>query len=154
MPEFSTKYFDRIRYEEQSVICFPSGLPGFDRERKFLLIEQPINKPLVFLQSLSRGEICFPTLPVLAIDPDFRLRVSPEDLRTLGLPENQKPRIGQDLVCLAIISLGENRPPTANLLSPVIINLKTNTAVQTIPLDSSYSHQHPLVAPSEALVCS
>ena len=154
MPEFRTKYFDTVRFEEQSVIRFPAGLPGFEQERRFLLIEQPINKPIVFIQSLSRPELCFLSLPVLMAQPGYRLHVAPEDLRALGLPESRQPAVGQDILALAIISLAENRPPTANLLSPIVISLKNRTAVQAIQVDSGYTHQHPLVERTEELVCS
>ncbi|MBM3773623.1 MAG: flagellar assembly protein FliW [Acidobacteria bacterium] len=153
MPEFRTKYFNVVGYDEDSVLTFPAGLPGFDQERRFLPIEQPINKPLVFLQSLSHRELCFLALPVLTVDAAYRLNISPEDLRILGLPDDRQPVIGQQVACLAIVSLPENQSPTANLLSPVVIHLANRRAVQAIQVDSSYSHRHPLLSVAEA-VCS
>ena len=44
-------------------------------------------------------------------------------------------------------------PPTANLLSPVVIHWRTRLAVQAIQADSPYSHQHPLLAPAPVAPC-
>ena len=46
---------------------FPEGLPGFERERRFLPLEMPDQHPLVFLQSAATPALCFVTLPVLAV---------------------------------------------------------------------------------------
>jgi flagellar assembly factor FliW len=52
MPSVDTKYFGSLEYREESVYEFPHGLPAFENETMFVLIEQPENRPLVFLQSL------------------------------------------------------------------------------------------------------
>jgi flagellar assembly factor FliW len=144
MPGVQTEHFGWMDYEENSVVEFPSGLPGFEDERRFVAIEQPDAKPLVFLQSLSRPSLCFLTLPVLVVDPQYELAMTGEDLRALELPEDRRPQIGAEVLCLAILSLTENQPPTANLLAPVVVNLRTRRALQAVRPDSTYSHQHPL----------
>ena len=151
MPFSHTRYFGTIAYADESVIRFPQGLPGFAEETRFLLIDQPINEPLLFLQSLSRPDLCFPALPVLSIRPDYRLSVAAEDLAILGLPEDRQPKIGTEVMCLAIVSLAEDRPPTVNLLAPVLIQLRDRTAVQAIQADSGYSHEQAMAG--EAAAC-
>ena len=157
MPQADTQQFGPIEYAIEDVIYFPLGLPGFEQERSFLLIT-PLNaKPLVFLQSLGRSELCFVTLPLEVVDPNYQLSVSAEDWQVLGLAGQNPWAVGQELDrldgsrmrCLAIISLTESRP-TANLLAPLVINLMQKQGVQAIRLDNLYSHQHPV----EALVCS
>lgn len=138
----------------ETVIEFPAGLPGFEQETRFLALEQPGTKPLVFLQSLSQPELCFITLPVGAVDPDYRLEVSPEDLRLLELPENRQPQIGTEVLCLVIVSVAEARRPTANLLAPLVVNLRTRRAVQAIAPDTGYSHQYPLSGANQEDPCS
>jgi flagellar assembly factor FliW len=145
MPLIQTKYFGCVEYPEESVIEFPSGLPGFENERRFVILEQPENKPLVFLQSLSLSSLCFLALPVLTVDPGYQTAISPEDLAALELPKDRQPLIGRDVLCLALVSLAEGRPPTANLLAPLVVHLKTRRGLQAIQSESGYSHQHPLL---------
>jgi flagellar assembly factor FliW len=96
--------------------------------------------------------LCFITLPILAVDPQYRLRVSSEDLARLDLPPERQPQLGRDVLCLAILSLQESGP-TANLLAPVVVNVLNLKAMQIIVPESDYSHQHEL-SPQETAVCS
>ena len=146
MPDFETSSLGRIFYEPEWAIEFPSGLPGFEDRRRFAAITLDESAPLVFLQSLEDPALCFITLPVLAVDPLYRLEVSGEDLGHLGLPPAKQPRIGTDVLCLTVVSIRESGP-TANLLAPVVVHLGSHQAVQAVATDSGYSHQHPLFPP-------
>ena len=153
--QFHTRHFGTLEYDPSAVVLFPAGLPGFEDEREFVALEQPVNKPIVFLQSLKRPELCFITLPVQVIEPSYRLSIAPEDLRLLGLPEDRQPEVGKEVLCLAIVAVAEGEPPTANLLAPVVINLSNRRAAQAILSESGYSHRHPLLGEEqEATVCS
>ncbi len=146
---FETRHFGTIEYERDAICEFPAGLPGFEQEREFLALELPHTRPIVFLQSLRRAELCFITLPVQSIEPGYRLQMAPEDLRLLGLPEDRQPELGSEVLCLAIVAVAEGQAPTANLLAPVVINLANRRAVQAIQSDSGYSYRHPLPVPGE-----
>ena len=76
MPDCLTKYFSKMDYTEDSVIRLPNGLPGFEHESEFVLIDQPQNRPLVFVQSLRTPDLCFVALPVLSVDSAYGLSVS------------------------------------------------------------------------------
>lgn len=147
--QFQTRHFGTIEFDRDAVCQFPAGLPGFEDEHEFVAIEQPHTRPIVFLQSLRRPDLCFITLPVQTIQSDYRLGISPEDLRLLELPEDRQPEMGKQVLCLAIVAVAEGQPPTANLLAPVVINLENRRAVQAILSDSGYSHRHPLLADRE-----
>ena len=120
-----TRYFGPVDYDEQSVMLFPDGIPAFEQEQRFLALRQPINEPLVFLQSLANPSLCFATLPALSACPGYQLSMASEDLDALGLERGRQPAIGRDVLCLAILSLEENAPPTVNLLAPIVVNLHT-----------------------------
>lgn len=152
MKTFETQNFGLVSYQPDSVLEFPTGLPGFEEQRQFLALNYDDTKPLVFLQSLGDAGLCFITMPVRCVDPQYRLQMSEEDLRQLGFAPEYHPAIGTDVVCLTVISLQESGP-TANLLAPIVVNASTMKAVQAIAPDSDYSHQHALVAP-ETAVCS
>jgi len=126
------------------VFQFPYGLPGFDNEKQFVLIEFAQHAPLVFLQSLSRKDMCFLALPVQVVDREYRLGVTPDDLHALALEPARQPDVGTEVLVLALLSLHDKFSATANLMAPIIINLRTRQALQAIRQDSSYSHQHPI----------
>jgi flagellar assembly factor FliW len=152
MPTVETTNFGRIPYEPDAVLQFPSGLPGFENRRLFVAVRFPQCEPLVFLQSLEDPGLCFVTLPVRVVDPRYRLKLSAEDLALVGLPAGRRPRMGEEVLCLAVVSLRESGP-TANLLAPIVVNLANRNAVQAVATDSDYSYRQALVA-EEAAVCS
>ncbi|MGA2591524.1 MAG: flagellar assembly protein FliW [Bryobacteraceae bacterium] len=147
-----TRYFGPVEYAEESVMVFPDGIPAFEQEKRFLALRQPINEPMVFLQSLANPSLCFATMPALAACPHYQLNMSPEDLDALGLERGRQPAIGCDVLCLAVLSLEEDAPPTANLLAPIVVNLHTLRGRQAIQTDSPYSHRE--VLPLREAACS
>ena len=131
-----------MAYSEESVFEFPWGLPAFEREKRFVLIESPENAPLVFLQSLADPGLCFLTFPILVVDRDYQLGIVPEDLAALELNTDRQPELGVDVMVLALLSLHDGFSATANLMAPIVINLGTRRALQAIRCDSLYSHEH------------
>jgi flagellar assembly factor FliW len=151
MPVCATKYFGSTEYESSSVIRFPAGLPGFEAECDFLPLNIPGQEPLVFLQSITARGLCFVALPVLAVDAGYRLEIAEPDLLSIGLDPSRQPAIGGDVLCLAILTITETAV-TANLLAPIVVNLRNRQAVQAVTPSLQYSHQHPVE--SEAALCS
>lgn len=148
---FETKNFGLIECEMESAIEFPRGLPGFEERRRFLPIRTEATEPLIYLQSLEDGNLCFITLPVLAVDPAYRLDISDEDLEEIGLPRGHAPDLGPEVLCLVVVSVKEEGP-TANLLAPIIVNVGNRRGVQAIAPHSAYVHDHALL-PQEAPAC-
>jgi flagellar assembly factor FliW len=152
MPVLETANFGNILFTPESVFEFPRGLPGFEERRQFVPVQNPQTAPVIFLQSLEEPSLCFVTLPVLVVDPQYRLRMADQDLEVLSWQAERQPRIGQDVLCLAVLSF-QKSGPTANLLAPVVVDLNTHRAVQAVAAESVYSLQHPLF-PQEAPLCS
>ncbi len=149
MPELTTTYFGKLVFDADAIINFPEGIPGFEHQRHYIAVEQPATNPLVFLQSVDPGGVCFVTLPVLAAEPNYRLALSIDDLHDLNLATDRQPAIGQEVLCLAVISLVEGQPPTANLLSPIVINLSAGIGKQAVQETDDYDIRHVVSGPEE-----
>jgi flagellar assembly factor FliW len=152
MAALQTTHFGQITYERESELDFPSGLPGFEDRRRFVAVRFVESDPLIYLQSLEDAGLCFITMPIFVADPKYVLKVSDEDLALLELPAGRQPRIGDDVLCLTVLSIQESGA-TANLLAPVLVNLRNRRAVQAVAQDCDYSLQYSLM-PEEAAVCS
>lgn len=146
MPIADTRRFGALTYEEPSVLSFPFGLPGFEQETRFALVEQPQLAPVVYLQSLRSPELCFLAAPVRALDAAYSLRMTREDLERLELDAARQPVQGSEVLCLALLCASENGPLTANFLAPVVVNLASRVALQAVRPDARYSHRHLLAA--------
>ncbi len=144
MPSVETKYFGTLACVENSVFDFPHGLPAFEEERTFVVIELPERAPLVFLQSMARASLCFVAFPILVVDKNYRLAIAPEDLEDLGLDARRQPVLGAEVMALALLSLHGEFLTTANLMAPIVLDLKTRRGLQAIRRDARYSHEHPV----------
>jgi len=138
----TTSRFGELEYDPDQEIHFPEGLPAFESETRFVPVEIPGTAPVVFLQSLNRPDLTFVTLPALSVAPDYSLAMIPEDLEILGLPPERQPGLGKEVLCLAIVTIGGQQPPSVNLMAPVVIHIGTRRAVQAIQPESPWSHQH------------
>ena len=145
MGHCQTKEFGGVDYDESAVVHFPAGLPAFENERRFLLIEQAETAPVVFLQSLATPQLLFLALPARFVDPAFRLALLPDERDLLGLAAGEaEPVEGQDLISLAILTVRPGAAVTANLLAPVIIGARSRRALQIVLPDSGYRVDQPL----------
>jgi flagellar assembly factor FliW len=133
-----TKRFGWVEYSEEAVVEFPLGLPAFEEERRFVLIERPDTAPIIFLQSLRTDGLCFLSVPVQTLVPHYQLTLGAEEEEILG------PAVQEDLLCLVLLTLPEAGPPTANLKAPVVIHRRDRRAVQVIQTGSPYSFAQPL----------
>jgi len=155
MPRIQTKYFGPLDCQPNLVFEFPSGLPGFEAERSFVFLERPDTDPILFLQSVSRPELCFLLLPVLVADTHYRLSLAPEDLAALKLPVDSQPQIGREVLCAAVVCAADEsrRGPTVNLLAPIVVNLQEQIGIQAILSESGYPHRHALFPAQELAPC-
>lgn len=137
--------FGALPYTQEDCICFPGGLPGFEDQHEFLLLEWESFCPLVFLQSVASPDLCLPAVPVSVVDPCYELALTAEESALLGAGELQ---------LLAIICLNAEATACANLLGPVVVNPATRRAVQAVRSDGRYSAFQPLPVMPEAKPCS
>ena len=147
MHSVQTKYFGTLSFAEELVFHFPQGLPAFEEEKSFVLMQAPKEDgPLVFLQSATRSSLCFAAFPIQAVDKGYQLAIAPEDLEDLGLDVERQPDLYSEVMVLALVSLNDELMATANLMAPIVLNVKMRCGLQAIRRDSRYSHQHPVAA--------
>jgi flagellar assembly factor FliW len=145
MPNVQTRFFGELEYQSEALFSFPSGLPGFEDHLNFVFLKKPGLEPLMFLQSLHNRSLCFILLPIPAIERNFRLDLTQDEILEIGLAAERTPVIGEDILCAALICAGEGDVPTANLMAPVVVNLHNNVGMQVIHPETDYSHRHPLL---------
>ncbi len=150
MSQIKTKHLGPINYDDSSVLNFPAGLPGFEDQNQFVMVERKESAPVVFLQSMKTKSLCFLAAPVNVIDSKYELSITRDDLKVLGLEGPGPFQPGTGVMCLVILAAPQNGPLTANLLAPVVVDVRTRRAVQAVRIDSRYSHQFPLAARQSA----
>jgi len=132
---------------ENATIYFPEGLPGFAGSDRFVLVYSEEYDPVYFLQSATDAEVSLPVVPVETVDPEYGLVLSAGDRELLGFAE--EPCLGRNLLCLTVLVLSAgDKPPTCNLMAPIVVNPATSLAKQVVQMESDYPSVFPL-APIE-----
>ena len=156
MQSIETLRFGLVRFDEQEVIEFPAGLPGFEQENRFLLIETEESLPLKFLQSILSPQLSFVCAPLPLVLAKYEAVLPRQDRELLAMPP-EGVAAGTVLEWLAILCFARPDAPTANLLGPLVIRRDVGLGVQSIREDSRYSARQPLFSASttaEPALCS
>jgi flagellar assembly factor FliW len=147
-----TRFHGSIAFRPEDVLEIPSGLFGFTDETQFLLLEVPTSRPIVFLQSVRSPKLCFISLPAQTIDTDYTLSLTAPDLKSLGYSGAAPPRLGRDVLCLALLTIRDKEVTTANLMAPIVIDIQAHRGIQAL-VKNRYSHHHPIPVAESRLVC-
>lgn len=125
-----------LEVTEDHLYHFAKGIPGFDEETEFALIDQG-DGMFVYLQSVRDKGIAF-----LLVDP-FLFYPAYE----FELPEGDKEELelDTDVVVRCIVTLKEKlEQSTINLLAPVVLNPTKRLGKQVVLHQVSYQTKHPL----------
>jgi len=127
-----------VDVQENQVLIFENGIPGFNKLRKFALVTRESDDPIQWLVSLEDELIALPVVNPWLVCIDYSLNLSKNDIEELQI-ESQT-----DLKILSILTIPKENPgeTTINLLAPIVINLKNNKAKQVIQEESPYMVRH------------
>ncbi|SDK03937.1 flagellar assembly protein FliW [Sediminibacillus albus] len=136
-----TKYFGELEIDRSRAIFFPQGIPGFNEEKEFILLDLPDNPVFHVLQSVGRQSLAFIVTNPYQFRKDYEFEL---DQSILGALEIEKQ---QDVAIFSILSLKDPfEQSTMNLQAPIVINLKNQRGKQYITNHKSYSTREPLAA--------
>jgi flagellar assembly factor FliW len=139
-----SRYFGTFYLQEREVVHFPGGLPGFEDQTEYAALSVPGQEPILYLQSVTRPELCLITLPARVFCADYQLELNAEERETLALPSGLDPTIGTDIACQVIVTVDRNREPAANLAAPLVINLSNHLGIQVFQAGADYSFRQPI----------
>lgn len=131
-----TARFGNLQVDQRELLLFPQGLIGLETLRQWLLVPDPENQMVAWLQSASRGDQALAVVSPRSFVPDYRVQVSQRALETLQLRSNHRTYV---LTVLA----GRSGALTTNLRAPVIINLDRRLGCQVVTGDEQ-PVQYPL----------
>ncbi len=130
--------------QDQPVISFSCGLPGFPDAHRFALASLGNDlEPFCRLVCKDQLGVEFVAVPPEGLFRDYKVRVDDDTAAELEIT-------GPDsMLVLNIVTLptpGHNDKPTINLLGPIIVNKQTLAARQVILHDTDYGVAEPLSA--------
>ncbi|GLC87830.1 flagellar assembly protein FliW [Lysinibacillus piscis] len=135
-----TKFLGTVEIQEQDILTFTAGLPGFPDAQKFVLLPLDADLPLVVLQSIEQQELSFILAYPFAFKKDYAFDINEDEKIDLQIEQEE------DVIAYAILTLKETfQESTMNLLAPVIVNTVKKLGKQIVLQDStSYPLRHPI----------
>jgi flagellar assembly factor FliW len=130
--------FGTFEVDEKSVLVFAEGLPGFEQNRRFVLLSSDELAPLHVLHAVDGNAASFLAVDPRTVLPTYRTVLSAGDTQKLGANE------GTPLVWLALVAVDPEKGPSVNLRAPIVINPARMTGYQVMPHNSLYPLRQPL----------
>lgn len=139
--QLQTTRFDQIVIDPDLIFTFPSGLPGFANEQRFVLLNIGLDEtPFIWMQSVDNPDLCF-----LLVDPKAAFN---NYTIAIGEPEAEQlecaPTAELQMLCTVSVPNGDLQQATVNLKAPLLFNSQSKLALQTIIDQDTYSTRHPL----------
>lgn len=149
----STSRFGDLDIDDDELITFPDGLPGFAGARTMVLVgggtlpgmdTDADHHMLYWMQDTIDPDLAFLTVVPWGVYPDYDIDIDPSDVDD-GQPD--------DLCVLSIVTVRRENGGvrmTSNLLAPVVINTVTQTGRQLILDDVTWPVAAPLAESAPA----
>lgn len=132
---------------EQKIITFKDGLPGFENHKKFeIIINEDEQNPFHTLRSVDKSELSFIIINPYIFRPDYDFELKDEIVEKLEIEDIK------DVSVYSIVTIPSEdyTKITANLLGPLIVNIRNGVAKQIALNDNRYSTKHYILDGSRA----
>ena len=126
-----------LQCDESSLLHFPQGLLGFEDVTRFAVIEADETGAYCWLQSVDDPALAFLSVVPGFFFDDYAPEIPDGDAAELGVSDVSHTQI------LALVTISDDGI-TANLLGPVVVNLRTRTARQIVLSDQGWTVREPL----------
>jgi len=128
--------FGALEVDQDKIIEFPSGLPGFEHCKRFSLFHEEVGQPIVFtLQCLDDPAVALPVTDPARLGFHYELTLEDRDVEMLELGA------AEDVAVAVILHRAEGDAPregaaqggiSANLMAPLVINTRQRRGVQQL----------------------
>lgn len=151
--EINTTRFGNIIVEQEKIISFPEGIPGFEDLKRYIFLPEENLKlsddnleVFHWLQSVGDPVVAFLVVNPYLFFAEYVFDIPDEDVVALELNSPE------EIAVFNIVTIPGDKASeiTVNLLAPIVINNKLKQAKQIILNESAYSTKHPFFAKAEA----
>ncbi|MCM3246112.1 flagellar assembly protein FliW [Cytobacillus oceanisediminis] len=138
-----TKFHGVQEINQDDIINFPSGIPGFLEEKEFYIL--PLEGTDLFvLQSVKTPEVAFIVTDPFVLFPQYEFDLPKEALEKLGIQTDK------DVATFAILTVRDPfEETTANLQAPLVINQTKKIGKQIILNQTPYQTKHEIMTPQD-----
>jgi flagellar assembly factor FliW len=125
---------------QRRVLVFEDGLIGCPDWRHFLLEPDAAGPAIQLLRCLDVPDVALYVADPFTIVPEYEFEVGDADGAALDLADP-----GEALVLVVLTVRSDPAAVTANLLGPLVVNVRSGRGRQLVLAESGYSVRHPVV---------
>lgn len=136
-----TKHFGEIEVNEDRIITFSDGIPGFDDFKKYIIIKNPQEGvPFNWLQSTDNMDLAFVIINPFIFKQDYEFNMPENVIKKLDI------KTPEDVTIYSIVTIPDDiNKMTANLVAPIVINHSNKKGKQILLQDSDYNRKHLII---------
>ncbi len=128
--KIKTGNFGEIEINDDEIINFENGMPGFEHLTKFIVIKEE-ELIIDYLQGIEE-DITFPIINPFMTNKEYEFKIPDNTIKKLDIEKQE------DLSIYTIVIIPENiKEMRTNLQAPIVINNKSKKGKQII-LDERY----------------
>jgi flagellar assembly factor FliW len=132
-----SEHLGTVEVDDSSLIEFPAGIIGFPDQHRYAMVAADDSGLYSWLQSVDESGLAF-----LAVVPEpffagYEPVVPDDECSSIGLVDPQ------DAQLLCLVTVGDEAV-TANLLGPIVLNVRTRLARQVVLADQDLPARAPL----------
>lgn len=138
--KISSKRFGQISINEETIITLTTGVLGFPKYTKYVLIDPNKKSPLKWFQSIEDPNLAFVVTDPNIFIKDYEVQVNAIDIQDLDVKDPE------DTVQLVIVTVPTDPSQmTANFKGPIVINTKNNKGKQLVLDTDKYQIKYRLL---------
>ena len=138
--------FGEIEIDEQQIYTFREGIPGFEQDKRFVVLALEDLDGFACLQCVDRGELSFIIVNPFVFYPEYGFDLSDTETRELEITDPG------DMTVWSIVTIKDNlESATVNLVAPIVLNERNRLGKQVILVDSDLDTRHSLFRAAEGV---
>ena len=138
MPEIESRILGKIEVTDNSLYHLNGSILAFEDYDEFYLVNMDGEGTYKILQSKDDKNICFILIDPFLVFKDYQPDIHDEDIKSLSIESES------DIYLLTIVTVpkGDLKSMTANLIAPIVFNIKNHKAKQCTALGDKYTTKH------------
>lgn len=137
--KFISKIHGEIEYNEENMVTFDKGIPGFEDLKQYILVDLKDYEPFKLLQSLEDEYIGMIVTSPYDFFKDYEVNLNEEVIKSLKIKKEE------EVLVITTVTFNSNpKTITTNLQGPIVINISNNLGEQIILDNSKYKIKEPL----------
>ncbi|MBR56527.1 MAG: flagellar assembly protein FliW [Myxococcales bacterium] len=146
----NTTRFGQLTIDEEKVINFPFGIPGFPELQEWCILTPDGQLGVSWLQAVKDPDVALLVADPDSLFPEYNAEIDERDLGPIGVSISADSPEVPDLVMRVVLTVDRNNSVvTANLRAPIVFNIGTRQAIQVALRRGDYSVRETLAQPTE-----